>query len=263
LKISDIIKPKFELVYNKIKFDDPESEEVRQLTARLVKDITTKCSPWLEASDRDVFRGLNLNQPQIAFQKAVRQDRKPLNSPGNLHNFLNQVIAKIGGTANRNNSLFVTGKSSMAAMYGQSFVVFPVDYFSFTWSTEISDAFTELNDHGRRMYYLKLTPEEEELVQTKTKKFEQDNKEYLDTLGNDEKHLIIQRMTKRYEAEILNKKSSDLSIENFNIEKMGYKADTDLDKAIKSGHEIMLQCTSAIYVDTQFYRSILRYALNR
>jgi hypothetical protein len=57
----------------------------------------------------------------------------------------NTIIAKLGGVANRSNSIFVTGKREEASGYGKAYIVFPIGNFNYTWSPAWADWYFAAN----------------------------------------------------------------------------------------------------------------------
>jgi hypothetical protein len=152
----------------------------------------------------------------------------------------------------------------MAKRYGKAFVLFPVGQFNYTWSRNISDAFVELNAFNSRIKYMKMSKDDEAELHEKMHKFMQDQHEYLSRVDQDG-YLdeVLKKAKDRLTLEILAKKKHSFDIKDYDIKKLGYQADEDLDKALKFPGEIMIKCDSAIYVDNDYYNKIIRYMLDR
>lgn len=102
--------------------------------------VRRDCKPFLEQSgDKKVYRGIRKNYSEVFFKVTVRQDRKPLSFNSVEHALLIDAFEKGGFTANRNNSMFCTGSLRHAKSYGTAYEVYPIGYFSFTWSPEVYD----------------------------------------------------------------------------------------------------------------------------
>lgn len=85
-----------------------------------------------------LFRGIRSSDDAL-YGKPF-DARKPKDSNRDLHELVNGTINNLGFTANRENSMFVTGDRSQASGYGNSlYIMFPVDGFTFTWSQTVKD----------------------------------------------------------------------------------------------------------------------------
>ena len=85
-----------------------------------------------------LFRGIRSSDDAL-YGKPF-DARKPKDSNRDLHELVNGTINSLGFTANRENSMFVTGDRSQASGYGNSlYIMFPVDGFTFTWSQTVKD----------------------------------------------------------------------------------------------------------------------------
>ena len=73
------------------------------------------------------------------FQRPFRDNREPKDS-GLFHQDLyNDAIEVAGGTANRSNSIFVSGNMVHARKYGEVYVVFPMGDFNYTYHLGVKD----------------------------------------------------------------------------------------------------------------------------
>jgi len=76
------------------------------------------------------------------FQRDFRDDRQPKDSSKAVTALFNLAIESKSGTgptADRNNSIFVSGSSRTASIYGEVYVVFPMGPFAYTWHELIDD----------------------------------------------------------------------------------------------------------------------------
>lgn len=95
--------------------------------------------------DDPLYRGIQGEKP-VAFQTTIRADRKSSGTPVWANNIYNEAVQSLGLTANRNNSLFVTGDYRQAQGYGTLFVIYPIGDFDFTWSEHIGDYYEFLGN---------------------------------------------------------------------------------------------------------------------
>lgn len=195
---------------------------------KLADYLKSHCQPWLAQTDGGinyVYRGANnigVSKGNAVIQ-AVRTDRKPRDSTQSAHRNFNAVIAAAGGTANRSNSMFVTGSAKSASQYGIEYIVIPLGNFHYTWSPIWGD-WTNDVDYTILFDYVK----------------------------SDLRPVVMP-------GEVLpNPNSYDPAKVAAAI-----KVDEGLDVAIDSGKEIMIQCASAIYMIPETYINYIRPILIR
>lgn len=118
-------------------------------SGELVAFIKTHCSDFLSAlkqSDETVlFRGVK-NDGTNLFIGQSRDNREPKDTSEDVSNLFDKNLTKMGFEALRRNSIFTTTEKIFAATYGRVFAVFPINGFSFTWSSELHDMFTDFDD---------------------------------------------------------------------------------------------------------------------
>ena len=100
----------------------------------LNKDLDTKNTDDMKF----LFRGIKGQSSDALYGKPFL-DRKPKDSPRAADMIFNLAMKEAGFDARRNNSSFVSGSDSHAGGYGNLYIMFPVDGFSFTWSKKHDD----------------------------------------------------------------------------------------------------------------------------
>jgi len=109
-----------------------------------LKDIKEKiqkeCKPWLIASKGyPVWRGMR-NPASGKFK--VRTERKPLDTPLDVHIKLNEIFKKHFGWQCRSEGLLTTGDRTVASSYGNAHQIFPIGKFRFVWSKNVHDLYS-------------------------------------------------------------------------------------------------------------------------
>ena len=106
---------------------------------RIAKLIQKNCKPWFDSAGLGlVFRGIEDSRPILKGK--IRSNRKPLETPSDFQEMADEIFSKLGFKALRKNSLFVSGDEIEAGAYGtNTYVVFPIGEFSFSWSKGIHD----------------------------------------------------------------------------------------------------------------------------
>lgn len=201
---------------------------------RIVQFIQENCQPYLQANPnlRSLYRGVP-DGPMV-FTKPVRPNRRPRDSFRPVHNFMNLLIHKAGKTADRTNSVFAIGTkvdtdgtgTDMATYYGTPYVIFPIGNFHYTWSTEIKD------------FYVAWDPSKFH-TPSRFNIFNDENKKRMPEFSNGREQLTLDdpRLDQQVISMLVNSFKGD---------------DGTLDQAIASKHEIMIQASSVLYVQSTF-----------
>ena len=93
---------------------------------------------------RPLYRGMN--RTELALVSRVRKDRKPSNTPINIHNLVDEWFDKKFGIKFRSNAMFATQIKSTAKAYGTLYVVFPIGEFTICSSNIITDLYFDITD---------------------------------------------------------------------------------------------------------------------
>lgn len=108
-----------------------------------------KCKPfindWKKAkSENFLYSGRKLSAKYII--KKVRQDRKSLDTPINLHRLVDDEFEKLFDIKARSQTLFCTPNMAMARRYGVPYYIFPVGKYEIIWSDSVGDLYSSLID---------------------------------------------------------------------------------------------------------------------
>lgn len=107
----------------------------------LVSFIKKNCAEYLRENphwmNNPLYRGIHDDENIII--KDIRTDREPTDMSKYFHHLYDDTLKRAGFTASRSNSMFVTGKKSIAEQYGYLMIVFPIGHFEYTWSRSYSD----------------------------------------------------------------------------------------------------------------------------
>ena len=117
--------------------------------------VKHNCQPYLQQNrhpltDSPLWRGMypgNYSDAEGSYQKRnVRlTDRKPRDTPMEVHKILNQVFIDKYNAPYRN-ALFTTGRKMDIHDYGNGYIIFPIGKFEFIWSPFISDLWRYVSD---------------------------------------------------------------------------------------------------------------------
>jgi len=81
-----------------------------------------------------------------------RTDRRPLDSPQFLHDYLDKLFLKYHGWKTRSEGVMTS--SRRRSMYGTPFYFFPFDGFKYLYSAYVEDLYMEINDLGYTLFGL-------------------------------------------------------------------------------------------------------------
>ena len=105
------------------------------------KNIQKECKPWINASKGYiVWRGQTKPKSKTGKFK-VRKNRKPLDTPIDVHKELDAIFKKHFGWKSRSEGLLATGDKTVAGSYGVPFQIFPIGKFRFVWSKNVHDLY--------------------------------------------------------------------------------------------------------------------------
>ena len=113
--------------------EDTNSDSILELIER-------DCQPWLkEFKYIQIFRGI-VNEYDEFIKKTVRKDRKPLHTPLDFHNNINEYLQKKFGF-HRGNPVFAS-IGDPGVDYGDSlYRIFPIGNFKYIFNTEVDDLY--------------------------------------------------------------------------------------------------------------------------
>jgi hypothetical protein len=238
----------------------------------VAKFIRENARPWLEASNNGhwvVYRGIR-GQNDSVFTRPIRADRKPVDTPEDRHRAFNAVIASIGGVANRSNSAFVTHDANFAGNYGDPYVFMPLGDFHYTWSPVYRDWTADFN--GRDLLELMRSdaPVDEENIlkhaQGEIQDFLNRARYSKDPVALAQAEEVRDTNSKAYKDLLSFYRSRAKYFFGFSTDPAAYdpalvskkiRVDRGLDRAIKSGNEIMIHATTGLYIESFVYGDIM------
>lgn len=136
-------------LFDRVNTGEKSTAELSKLN-QLGEFIKTNCSEYLfelkSSVKNNLFRGMGLkNESPPIFLGQSRNDRRPKDSDYSMQTVIDDRLQKLGYTALRRNSIFCTTNMNTASGYGNIYVIFPLNGFSFTWSENIEDLFYSVN----------------------------------------------------------------------------------------------------------------------
>ena len=213
-------------------------EEISSDPVWLANFIRTYCKEWLAQTHNGryvVYRGTKAGNLPV-YIKDTRSNRRPSDTSLRTTKIMNNLIKLVGGTANRNNSVFVSGSYEQAEGYGTVYVYIPIGPFSFTWSPVWRDWFDVFYDQKHDVAG--------GLIKSGNS-FKTD--QYLNTKFIDWAEYYDVLYDQIFDENNLNTKLLDMD----NVRK--HISTTDLVAAVTSSKEIMIASYSGIYIKADLY----------
>jgi hypothetical protein len=141
------------------------SKEVSSDKSKKILDyINTNCGNYVAAMKTAgllLYRGIKSDESKdrIAFIGNSRTNRKPKDSNLNASQEFNQIMTELGIEANRSNSIFTTSETSRSNIYGDQYIIFPLNSAKFSWTTQPD---LILNDYSSTDIWARYTSGDEE-----------------------------------------------------------------------------------------------------
>ena len=121
------------------KFINEETADLDDMN-RVANIIKKDCSKFLkETGNIPIYRGMKGLDVGPLKIKSVKE-RKPLNTPGKIHDLLNRLFNKRFKWSVRN-GVFVSGNIKDAKFYGLDYRFFPIGDYDYVWSPVVQDLF--------------------------------------------------------------------------------------------------------------------------
>lgn len=189
------------------------------IAEEIVKELRLYCNEWIEETDNvPVFKGTELALNRLHGNMGLfrnRRNRVPRDTPLSLQVKIDTVMHRLGIKARRENSVFCTSMKHISQLYGEAYIIYPVNGYSYS--------FFNVND----LYYILYWFFDEEsgidmnTDFTELENFEEDYLPYF----------------KEKEFEEFTKKTIQTS---------------DIDQAIRTGSEILVNCDYYYLVHSSF-----------
>jgi len=103
-----------------------------------ILNVIKKCGP--------LYRGLQYFGNEDFMKCPIRKDRRPKDTPKEISDEIDCLLTMKGFSAVRTNSVFCTANVTTAAMYGNTYFIFPVNGFKYTWFLESKDLYHSVKD---------------------------------------------------------------------------------------------------------------------
>jgi hypothetical protein len=213
---------------------------------RIIRLLKTDCKPFLkEYTGRFLYRGSSNTYGDI--EKVIpKKNRRPLDTPLELHNIWNNAFKKKFGWNVRSEGVFVTGDDFQAGEFGAYvYLVFPIGEFKYVWSSKYKDisADTSTDNDEISIYEYFLDRKHKHEMEIKKIWFKENRFKTFNRQEFDE-------WKKKREADI----HKDIVMRTEDM--INSFTDRNFKKAIKSGNEISIKCDAYYMVSIEYNREL-------
>lgn len=124
---------------------------------RMMELIVNNCWPYINDLRRQSISSPTLkhllwsgrkNENKSLIKRKVK-GRRPLDTPKEIHNMLDQMFKKQFGVEARSNSVFCYNSDFKVQVYGEPYSIFPMGKYKILWSPYVSDLYDTLNKINR------------------------------------------------------------------------------------------------------------------
>jgi len=201
----------------------------------IIKMVYTECMPFIkELTNGKYCRKLmysGRNESKNVIKKQVRTDRKPLNTHPLFHKLLDDIFYDLFKIKARSNAIFCNGYESITSDYGTTYSIFPIGKFKYVWSPFIGDLYEDEDEYESiiEKYDTKYVDLLYSLL----------DKGKIKEIPNNHPLIIIEAYKDKIKE--VDNLYNEFIKEFKKFIKSVYKT-TDLNKALMSGNEIMVNC---------------------
>jgi hypothetical protein len=134
----------FELKPGERKEFTPSNTNSKYSYSKFLSDCSESIAA-MQQSRSFLYRGMTDNMPDIFIGRPWGK-RKPKDTSTDVQKEIDKLFKLAGFTALRSNSIFCSGSIGQARDYGNPYIIFPINGFSFTWSPKMYDLYHQLGD---------------------------------------------------------------------------------------------------------------------
>lgn len=129
-----------------------------------IDTLMSECNVFLNDLDKQNSRVPELlysgrTGKKDLFKRKVRKNRKPLDTPREIHDKIDNEFKKQMGIKPRSNSLFCFKDEDRTASYGIPYAIFPVGRYKLIWSYEVHDLYDYLRKTN--IYFIYVNRDED------------------------------------------------------------------------------------------------------
>ncbi len=125
------------------------------LVDKFINDIKKKCQPFIREITKNnpkqllMYRGASTNTDM--FTKSPRTDRRPTDTPQDVHDALDNAFNDMFGWKARSTGLFCTGSRRVASGFSNwnnPHMIFPNGKYDYLWSDKLADLYDNWTQTG-------------------------------------------------------------------------------------------------------------------
>jgi len=122
------------------KFINENGEETLEMRK---DDIIGDCQPFLKMLKKTGYNFLysGRTRPGDVYKRKVRKNRRPSDTPQEIHEVVDNMFKREFGVRARGNSMFASVEWESVEYYGEPYYLFPVGKYKLIWSNKVPDLF--------------------------------------------------------------------------------------------------------------------------
>jgi len=125
-----------------LRFSDWQTKQGQNRVATYIEQHCSDILSVYQNINRFLYRGIDGATAPLIFGETPT-NRPAKDTPCDIHERINNIFRESNFIARRDNSIFCTSRKDRARDYGRLYVIFPMNGFNYTWSTEIEDMYED------------------------------------------------------------------------------------------------------------------------
>lgn len=131
-----------------------------EATAAELIEVVRSAAPFFKErgnTNKVLYRGVGGHYGGVLITRPIapRTNRRPSDTPNQIHTALNERMVEQFGHPFRTASLFCTAQISQARFYGDAYVLLPQGAFTYLWSPTVRDGYAYFSDESLVHFLIK------------------------------------------------------------------------------------------------------------
>lgn len=126
-------------------FEINETDDLMQLVPKILQECSFIRNFYAQYPNLRLFRGMNADG-KYSLKIQNRTDRVPKDNTYFIQKLTNDFFDKNGFSFNRSNCLFTSSELDDTEVYGDGYLLFPVNGFKIIWSPNVNDLWWNVFD---------------------------------------------------------------------------------------------------------------------
>ena len=123
-----------------------ESMELDELYGLIERDCKPFIKDWKKLNTTKWLMSGRNDSNNPYKKKQVRKNRKPVDTPEDIHKFMDDKFKKMFGVKSRSNAIFCSFNPNLSDFFGELYLIFPIGKYKAVSSQKVEDLWTNIND---------------------------------------------------------------------------------------------------------------------